>query len=96
MNIIDTFYNKQGDPIQVVEIRKSTRDGKKYMAYVIFNGKRRLYHFGALGYQQYKDQTPLKLYSDLDHNNKQRRELYLKRHVHDNGVSGILSREYLW
>jgi hypothetical protein len=36
-----------------------------------------------LRYQQYKDRTPLKLYSNLDHNDPKRRELYYKRHPKD-------------
>ena len=36
-------------------------------------------HFGDKRYQQYKDQTPAKLYSHLDHNDNERRQRYLKR-----------------
>lgn len=37
-------------------------------------------HFGDSRYPQYRDTTPLKLYSHLDHNDKTRRELYYNRH----------------
>lgn len=55
---------------------KSKVKGKKYAVH--FSGK--TINFGALGYQHYKDRTPLKLYKHLDHNDKKRRESYRKRH----------------
>ena len=63
-----------------MDIQKSTRKNKKYM--VIIDGKK--IHFGSSLYPQYKDRTPLKLYSHLDHNDKKRRMNYFKRH---SGVS---------
>jgi hypothetical protein len=54
---------------------KSTRKNKKYM--VNYNGK--IIHFGHIDYEHYRDSTPLKLYSHLDHNDPKRRELYRKR-----------------
>ncbi len=59
-----------------MDIQKSTRKNKKYMIKV--NNKH--VHFGDSRYQQYKDQTPLKLYSHLDHKDNVRRELYYNRH----------------
>ena len=56
-------------------IQQSTRASKKYMVY--YNGK--FIHFGDRNMQQYKDTTPLKLYSYLDHNDPKRRERYLAR-----------------
>lgn len=56
--------------------KKSTRKYKKYMVKTP-NGH--WVHFGDKRYQQFKDRTPLKLYSYLDHNNKKRRENYLSR-----------------
>jgi hypothetical protein len=40
-------------------------------------------YFGDTSYQQYEDRSPLKLYSNLDHNDPKRRELYYKRHNKD-------------
>lgn len=60
-----------------MEFKKSTRKNKKYMIY--YNGK--YIHFGDLHYQHYKDRTPLKIYSYLDHNDKQRRKNYLSRAI---------------
>lgn len=54
---------------------------KKYSVYVKNEktGKPKLIHFGDLKYFHFKDKTPLKLHSKLDHNDKKRRERYLKR-----------------
>lgn len=60
-----------------MEIVKSTRKNKKYMAILADNTR---VHFGDSRYEQYKDSTPLKLYAHLDHGNKKRRELYFARH----------------
>ena len=58
-----------------MEIKQSTRKNKKYM--VKYNNK--WIHFGDTRYQQYKDKIPLKLYSNMDHNDSERRKRYLKR-----------------
>jgi len=54
---------------------KSNRKDKKYKVY--YNGK--WIHFGSTLYHQYKDTTPLKLYSNLDHLDKKRQKSYLSR-----------------
>ena len=59
----------------MLEFKKSTHKGKKYMVY--YNGK--WIHFGSIINQQYRDSTPLKLYSYLDHNDEKRRQNYLAR-----------------
>lgn len=57
---------------------------KKYnaiLSHVV--GKRVRYKrvpFGDRRYQQYKDSTPLKLYSKLDHGDSDRRKRYYSRH----------------
>ncbi|NBX76512.1 MAG: hypothetical protein EBQ92_08150 [Proteobacteria bacterium] len=79
-------------------VLKSTRKGKKYMAYLKNDPSKKI-HFGALGYQQYKDSTPLKLYSEYDHNDKDRRDRYYARHKKDivKGFNpGYLSFLFLW
>jgi hypothetical protein len=63
------------------KFEKSTRKGKKYMV----RYKDKLIHFGALkpdgkGYLHYKDITGLGLYSNLDHNDPERRKRYRDRH----------------
>jgi len=52
---------------------KSTRKDKKLM--VVVDNK--LIHFGARDMQHFKDKTGI--WSELDHNDKKRRENYLKR-----------------
>jgi hypothetical protein len=65
---------------ELYKIFKSTVKHKKYSVYVKGdNGKPKLIHFGQLGYDQFRDTTPLKLYSNLDHNDEERRRLYLLR-----------------
>ena len=66
-----------------MEIKKSTRKNKKYMATI--DGV--TYHFGSSQHAQYKDRTDLKLYSHLDHNDKKRQRNYFKRH------SGVSTRK---
>ena len=85
-------------------IKKSSRKNKKYMAYLKSNPELPAIHFGALKedgtpYEQFKDLTPLKLYSKYDHNDIDRRNNYIKRHEKDiiNGFNaGYLSKIFLW
>jgi hypothetical protein len=56
-------------------IKESTRASKKYM--VFYNNH--WIHFGDRTMQQFRDSTPLKLYSYLDHNDPVRRQRYLAR-----------------
>lgn len=88
-NCMDTPYKPQsaggymGGPMKekVIKIEKSKVKGKKYTARVknIKTNKTRKISFGALGYQQFKDRTPLKLYKKLNHSNKKRQERYYGR-----------------
>ena len=92
-------------------ILKSSRNDKKYMAII---GKQKI-HFGGNPnhpYYQYRDSTGLGLYSHLNHNDKNKRRLYLKRHHgvntkrealkeelrNNNGriTAKYLSTKYLW
>ena len=57
-----------------LRFEKSNRKNKKYM--VFYN---KWIHFGDKRYSHYRDSTPLKLYSHLDHNDIKRRNAYLKR-----------------
>ena len=67
---------------RIVRFEKSKRRGKKYTAIVqnIKTKKQRVIHFGGLGYQQYKDRTPLKLYAKLNHGTRKRMRNYFNRH----------------
>jgi hypothetical protein len=54
--------------------------------------------FGAVGCQQYRDRTPLKLYSALDHHDKERRRRYYQRHPKNYPFPSPdwFSKRYLW
>ena len=57
------------------EFKKSSHKDKKYMVKV----DDKWIHFGDIRYQQFFDRVPLKLYSNLNHNNNERRKKYLAR-----------------
>lgn len=67
---------------KIIKFEKSKIMGKKYTAYVQSKATKKIrkIHFGALDYQQYKDRTPLKLYSYKNHNNRKRMQNYFSRH----------------
>ena len=97
---------------KIIKFEKSKRKGKKYMVIVENKktGKHRTLHFGATGYEQFKDSTPLKLYSKGNHGDPKRRRNYFNRHsgtpkkrdaVKKESRSGLytpklLSHIYLW
>ena len=56
------------------DYKKSTRPGKKLM--VVVNG--RTIHFGATGYEHYKDKTGI--WKSKDHGDPERRKKYRARH----------------
>lgn len=54
---------------------------KKYRVVVTFPDKsHKIVQFGDRRYEQYKDSSPLGLWSHLDHGDKTRRTRYKKRH----------------
>ena len=55
---------------------------KKYTAFIKNNKTKKIrkIHFGDSRYQQYKDRTPLKLYSKNNHNTRKRMQNYFNRH----------------
>jgi hypothetical protein len=55
---------------------KSPVKNKKYR---ITSPKGKTIDFGDIRYEHYKDKTNLKLYSNLNHNDKHRRDLYRTR-----------------
>lgn len=66
------------------KIERSPRKNKKYRQYLKNKktGKIEYYDYGGDPkiYEHYKDSTKLKLYSHLDHGDKDRRDKYRKRH----------------
>tara|TARA_R110000764_G_scaffold92621_1_gene175973 strand:+ start:583 stop:858 length:276 start_codon:yes stop_codon:yes gene_type:complete len=84
---------------------KSKRKFKKYKVVIVGkDGKKiKTINFGGIRkngipYGQFKDTTPLKLYSKYDHGDKERRTRYLKRHKKDYGKlsADYFSKKYLW
>jgi len=87
-----------GDPLmkeKIIKFEKSDKDNKKYMVIVEDRStkKRRTIHFGGLGYPQYKDRTPLKLYKKLNHMTRKRMKNYFKRHSGTGNRSDAISKE---
>ena len=66
----------------LVNFERSKITGKKYTAFIKnkTSKKIRKLHFGASDYEQYKDRTPLKLFSYKNHNNRRRMQNYFNRH----------------
>jgi len=103
MGILTTM-NKDG---VIIEWHPGT-NAKKYKVIIYSNMKNyydkkpsKTVQFGAKGYQQYKDQTPLKLYSSGDHLDEKRRHNYRTRHGAQGYQKNIYSPawfswHYLW
>jgi hypothetical protein len=85
-------------------ITKSPFKNKKYRAVLKTDPDGDHVDFGAIRpngtpYQQYRDSTPLKLYSKYDHGDKDRQQRYIKRHnkdIVDSFTAGCLSYLFLW
>jgi hypothetical protein len=83
--------------LTLLTIEKSPAKFKKYRADVLLDGvKYTGVDFGDTRYEHFKDSTPLKLYSHLDHNDTKRLHNFYLRHKNNNGVAGLLSKKYLW
>lgn len=82
---------------KVLAIRKSKKKYAKYDADIIWNGELlKNVSFGDKRCEHYQDRTPLKLYSKLDHGDKERLRLFHARHKNNNGPSAVLSKKFLW
>lgn len=75
---------------RVKSIERSRMKGKKYQA---FTSLGRTIHFGATGFEQYKDSTKLGLFSSKDHGDKQRRRAYFLRHSKVPGKREAIKKE---
>jgi hypothetical protein len=56
---------------------------KKYRVWIRDDDRLFRVDFGDSRYQQFRDRSPLKAFSNLDHNDPKRRERYYKRHKID-------------
>lgn len=81
-----------------IVFKKSPRKGKKYQVDFDYDGEHYTIHFGALGYDQYKDSTGLGLYKKFDHGDKARRIRYFQRHgiEKDPRSARYWANRYLW
>jgi len=77
------------------KFKVSQRKGKKYDVYK--DGKY-IVSFGSSNHQQYRDKTPIKAYSYLNHNDKERRKRYYQRHGKEAKFESAkyFSHKYLW
>lgn len=90
---------------RLLYIVKSGRANKKYEA-VLENRKSKKHvkvHFGDTRYEHYYDNTDLKLYSSMNHMDKDRQKAWLRRHAKniDPGdppgyTPGYLAHRFLW
>lgn len=80
----------------VLKIEKSPAKWKKYRATVMIDGREKKVDFGDTRYFQFKDSTPLKLYSHLDHGDVKRLHAFYLRHARNTGPASELSKKYLW
>jgi hypothetical protein len=77
--------------MRLLNIKQSTNPYKKLMAiFVLDNGKKKIVHFGAKGYDDF-----------TLHKDEERKRLYIKRHEanekwSDPLTAGALSRYILW
>lgn len=73
---------------------------KKYKVELYEKGdKIKTVQFGDKRYEHYKDSTPLKLYTHLNHLDKERRKRYKIRHEKDRHVkytAGWFADKFLW
>jgi hypothetical protein len=78
----------------IVEFKKGPFP-KKYTAFVKDKKtkKVRRLHFGDRRYEQYKDRTPLKLYSHKNHGTRKRMENYFSRHSGTKNRKEAISKE---
>jgi len=83
--------DKKGQKLELKSIKKSTRDGKKFMAtFIMPNGRTKTTHFGAAGMSDY-----------TKHKDKARKQRYINRHKkrenwNDPTTAGALSLYILW
>lgn len=73
---------------------------KKYKVELYEKGEKiKTIQFGDKRYQHYKDVTPLKLYTHLNHLDKERRKRYKTRHEkdrHTKYTAGWFADKFLW
>jgi len=92
---------KNPENYELMGFQESHLNNKKYDAILKnkITNKLKLVPFGQKGYEHYKDKTPLKLYSNFNHLDKERKKNYRLRHKGEEKnkfSSGFFSWYYLW
>ena len=93
------YYPKE--KYTLVNFKRSHLKNKKYDA-ILKNketDRRVIVPFGARGYEQYQDKTPLQLYKKYNHGDKTRRANYHVRHknnINKPFSPSWFSLKYLW
>ena len=80
-------------------IARSKMKNKKYSIFTKEGNKYKyLLSFGDKRYQQFKDNTPERLYKNLDHGDEERKKRYYQRHGKTNNKKSpkYWSNKYLW
>lgn len=98
----------------IIKFEKAKNPDKKYTAYIKNKQTKKIrkLNFGARDYPQYKDRTPLGLYTNKNHGDKKRMARYFSRHSgtkyrykaikkekkesNGNYTPKLLSHIYLW
>lgn len=84
--------------MQVVHWEISPIATKKYRVWIRVNGRLKKVDFGDMRYQHYRDTTPIRALTHLDHNDPERRRRYYQRHStnYPDGSADYFSKKYLW
>lgn len=79
----------------LVRIEKAKAKNKKYTAIVKnkITKKERKVNFGDSRYENFRDSTPLKLYSHKNHGDKKRRDAYFSRHSGTKSKTEAIKKE---
>ena len=89
------------DRFRLVRFQKASNRKKKYEAVIedVVTKRQQKVPFGSSAHEQYRDDTGLKIYSRLDHNDEKRRQDYLARHEktrHKKWSPSWFSSVFLW
>jgi hypothetical protein len=90
-------FKPKGSGLKLLRFEKA-KFPKKYNAILEENKKEKKIAFGDQRYEQYKDSTGLNLYSNLNHLDENRRNLYYRRHNknYPKYSADYFSKKYLW
>jgi hypothetical protein len=94
----DLFFPRvKGSGVKLLGFEKG-KFPKKYNAILEENKKEKKVAFGDQRYEQYKDSTGLNLYSNLNHLDENRKNLYYRRHNknYPKYSADYFSKKYLW